>query len=390
MSKFNDGDAYILYQALCNEIRLDQRYREIFGAKGFYINYKIMKQVALKRKFGLILTPAMFTLAWIMPAFLFARWILMLGISIGAPAQKKDVKSVWVVPTTPTNEALIHSALARNKRSNIRALTLSNLSTTLPSRLGVYAVLATGWQTLCLISYILLSGTNRTALLLHARDAISMLLLAKFARSHPSDLFATDCHYQRWSFVLSHAANDLILVQHGNLDFAIDLPFKGGAVLQAIVRDEASAQGWRQYYQSIREETIFEPKLELDANSFSHAAVFLASSFPTIDLEISFIQALRQVAAIPLIVKLHPAHRYDNRRLQLIALADYVCRPNENPACAVFVSHSSSMEMIYRQHGIPTVSLAKECTTNTAVAAAMHALHEDIHQRKNDQTKLQE
>jgi hypothetical protein len=378
MFRFNSGDAHMLYQALCNEIRLDQRYREIFGAKGFYINYKIMKQVALKSKFGFLLTPAIFTLAWIMPAILFARWILMLGISFRAPATKRDVKSVWVVPTTPTNDILIRSLLARDKRNNLRVLTLNNLSTSLPSHLDVCAVMAAGWQTFCLILRIILLSTNRTALLLHARDAMSMLLLAKFARSHPNDLFATDCHYQRWSFILSHAANDLVLVQHGILDLAIGLPYKGGVVRKVIVRDEASAKGWRQYYRSIQEETIYVQNVELEANPYSNAAVFLASSFPTIDLEISFIRALRHAAPTPLIVKLHPAHRYDNRRSQLITFADYVCRPDENPSCAVFVSHSSSMEMIYRQIGIPTVSLLHECTTDAAVTAVMHVLRTDI------------
>lgn len=374
MFKFNDGDAHILYQALCNEIRLDQRYREIFGAKGFYINYKIMKQVALKSKFGFLVTPAIFTLAWIMPVILFVRWILMLGISFGASATKRDVKSIWVVPTTPTNDVLIRSALTRDKQTNLRISTLNNLSTSLPSRLGVSSVLAAGWQTLCLILRIILLGTDRTALLLHARDALSMLLLAKFARSHPKDLFATDCHCQRWSFILSHHANDLVLVQHGILDLAIGLPYRGGTVQHIIVRDEASGKGWRQYYQSIKEYTIYKQNLELDANPYSDTAVFLASSFPTIDLEISFIQAFRHVAPTPLIVKLHPAHRYDNRRLQLISFADYVCQSEENPSCAVFVSHSSSMEMMYRQNGVPTVSLLRECTTDAAVAAVMRVL----------------
>jgi hypothetical protein len=388
---FNDknGDVAILYQALCNEIRLDQRYQEIFGAEGFYINYKIMKQVALKSKFGFLLTPTIFTLAWIMPCILFVRWILMLGISIGSPVTKSDVNYVWVIPTTPTNDVLIHSVLLRNKQTSLRALTLKNLSVSLPSRLGLLAVLLVGWQTVCLISRIILLGPSRTALLLHSRDALSMLLLAKFARSHPNDSFATDCHYQRWSFVLSHAANDLILVQHGSLDLAIVLPYKGGAVRQVIVRDKASAKGWRQYYRTIREETIYTPNFKLDENSYSHAAVFLASSFPTIDLEISFIRALREAVSTPLIVKLHPAHRYDDRQVQLISFADYVCKPDENPSCAVFVSHSSSMEMIYRQHEISTVSL-REHTKDAAVAAVMDLLPADIHQTKKYQTKFQE
>jgi hypothetical protein len=379
MSKCNSdsGDAHILYNSLCNEIRLDQRYREIFEVKGFYINYKIMKQIALKSKFGFLVTPVFFILAWVMPAIIFLRWILMLGISLGAPASpalKRDVTSVWIIPTSPSNEVLIRSALARGKRTNIHTLILSNMWTNLTSRLGMNAVMAIGWQALCLIIRIIFFGTNRTALLLHSRDAMSLLVLAKFARSHPNDLFVTDCHYQRLSFILSHTANELVLVQHGFLDSAIGLPFKGGTVMQVIVRDNASAKGWGQYYRSIQKYTINMQKLDLDANPYSHDAVFLASSFPMIDMEISFIHALRLSASIPIIVKLHPSHLYDNRRSQLTIFADYVCRPDENPSCAVFVSHSSSMETTYQQNGIPTVSLQRESTTDSAIAAVMNAL----------------
>jgi hypothetical protein len=390
MFKYKSGDEFIVYQALCNEIRLDQRYREIFGVNGFYINYKIMKQTALKSKFGVLVTPAIFTFAWIMPAILFARWILMIGVSIVAPMTKRDVKCVWVVPTTPTNDLLIHSALTRNKQTNLHVLTLDHLSVRFSSHLDFFALMAVGWQTLCLILRIVLYSANRTALLLHARDALNILLLAKFARSHPNDSFATDCHYQRWSFVLSHTTSNLILVQHGILDATINLPYRGGDVRQIIVRDEASAKHWRQCYQSIQDEVIYVPKVKFEANSNFHSAVFLASSFPTIDIELSFILALRKVISTPIILKLHPAHRYDNRRSRLIACADYVCKPDENPSCSVFVSYNSSMEMIYRQCGIPTVSLEQERTADAAIAAVIYALRTDIRQNIKYQINPQE
>ena len=378
MLRCNYSDVHIIYEALYNEIRLDQRYREIYSPKGFFIDYKIMKQLALKRKFGLLVTPIMFTLAWIMPVILFARWIQMLAISLGTSASKNNDQSIWIVPTISTNESLIRAALTRGRRTDLPQFTLYNLTDVLPLYMDFRALLTSGWQTLLLVLRITLFGTNRTALLLHARDSTNMLLLAKFARSHPNDLFATDCHYQRWSFILSHTARDLTMVQHGILDSDVGLPRRGGEVRQIIVRDEPSAKSWHKYYRSIEETTIFIPVIELDRNSFSHTAVFLASSFPTIDLEISFIQALRQKGPTPLIVKLHPAHRYDDRRFNLLSLADYVCYPSENPSCAVFVSHSSSMEIIYRQHAIPTVSILQEGTTDAAVATVMRILDNKI------------
>jgi hypothetical protein len=374
MLKPNTSVTDIIFQALCNEVRLDQRYREIFETKGFFIDYKIMKQVALKSKLGILLTPAMFSLAWVTPAILLIRWFLMLIVSIYRPADKGSIHTIWIVPSTPTNETLIRSSLNLEKQSQTHTSTLNNLSETLPRRMSVSAVMAVGGQTLFLIFRIILLGPSRTALLLHTRDVIILLLLARFARSHPHDEFVTDCHYQRWSFILSHTAKKVTLVQHGTLDLGIELPYKGGEVQQVIVRDEVSAKGWGQYYLSIKESVVYSPYLELDVNAYSNNGLFLASSFPMIELEISFIRALLQVAPIPIIVKLHPAHRYDNRRLQLISLADYVCRPDENPSCSVFISHSSSMEMIYRQHGTPTISLQQEGTIGAAIEAVLRAI----------------
>ena len=148
-----------------------------------------------------------------MPVILFARWIQMLAISLGTSASKNNDHSIWIVPTISTNESLIRAALTRGRRTDLPQFTLYNLTDVLPLYMDFRALLTSGWQTLLLVLRITLFGTNRTALLLHARDSTNMLLLAKFARSHPNDLFATDCHYQRWSFILSHTARDLTLVQ---------------------------------------------------------------------------------------------------------------------------------------------------------------------------------
>jgi hypothetical protein len=369
------NDAELLHEALCNEKRLDQRYKTTFRAKGRFLDYKVMKQVAWKRKLGPLLTPALVVVAWLMPVLLLARWLRMLVGAFSASPVSTG-RTAWIVPTTPTNESLIRGGLA-GSGVDLPVVSLDDLASELPRRLGWRAVLAAGGQATRLLWRILTSSdASRTALLLHARDALSLLLLADFARAHPDDVFATDCHYQRWSFTLSHTARGLRLVQHGLLDLDIGLPYRGGRVRQVLVWDDASAEGWRRYYRLIDEAVVHAPRVALEPNSHSRSAVFLASSFPTIDEEIAFIRALRQASATPLIVKLHPAHRYDGRRSQLLEFANHVCRPDENPACAVFISHSSSMEMIYRNHGIRTVSLRLEDTATAAVEATLLALNE--------------
>jgi hypothetical protein len=374
MSEMQRDSHLILLEALDNERCLDARYRAVFSPPGRYVDYKVMQQVALRRRFGPLLAPALFILAALVPLLLLVQWMRALAASVRKMSPATG-PVVWIFPTTPTNESLIRSGLAATG-CGLCPVIIGNIFRELAPRLGLKQMGVVGSSTIRILADVLASRGGRIERLLHARDAVELLLLAEFARTRTEDVFATDDHYQRWSYVLSHSANDLRLVQHGILDDWIAFSYRGGQVRQLIARDESSAQTLRRYYASIQQTVLHFPEVELEANRCSDEAVFIASSFPTIDDEITFARALRQRHLAPIIVKLHPAHRYDTRKAALLELATHVCRPDENPQCRVFVSHSSSLELIYRARGVPTVSLQREGTVAAAVDAVVRSLGE--------------
>ncbi|MFN7834995.1 MAG: hypothetical protein ACK5NY_04270 [Burkholderiaceae bacterium] len=376
------SDATLLHEALLNEMCLDRRYVEVFRPHGNFLPYKVMRQIALKRRLGPALTPVLLLVAAIMPAVLLLSWLNALVRSI-----HRDVSAcgctAWIVPTLKTNTPLVSTALSE-AGITVSPRILGDLAAQLPRLLGFWNVLATvpalfylQWR------FLVTPHGSRSALLLHARDAVVFLLLARFARLRPEDLFATECHYQRWSYVLSHRARHLVLVQHGLLDDLILFPCRGGEVNVIVVRDEDSAQVYKRYYGSIGELRVHAPKVPLHTMPCAAPAVFLASSFPTIDQEIAFARAWRERQSAPLIVKLHPAHLYDERGARLTMLADHQAKSDENPSCAVFISHSSSMELLYRTHGIRTVTLSQEPNTAAAVESVMRAVA-DFHHSVNN------
>jgi hypothetical protein len=383
MREFSQDIAVILHEALLNEICLDRRYVQVFRPQGNFLHYKVMRQVALEQRLGPFLKPVLLIAAWIMPAVILLRWFSALAKSIWSDACTID-RVVWIIATVDANATLISDGLAKADVIEPPRI-LGDLASQLPRLMGFQNVLAICPAILKLLWLVLTVPRGpRSTLLLHARDAVEFLLLARFARQHSRDIFATECHYQRWSFVLSHCANQLILVQHGQLDSQIDFPCRGGNVKIAVVRDESSALSFRRYFRQIKHVRVHVPKVRLQPASSNVPAIFLASSFPTIDQEIAFVLALRQRQAPPLIVKLHPAHLYDQRGTELLNLASFKARRDENPECIVFISHSSSMESIYRAHGIRTVSLVQQPSTLAAVEAVLIAVS-DYYQSINQQ-----
>lgn len=375
MRKPRRDDAMIVFEALENERCLDLRYKTVFRPAGRFLNYKVMKQVALQRRLGPLLTPALFAAAALVPVLLLGGWLRSLVLSFAGATSEPVGRSLWLVPTTPTNEVLIRGAVAADEvGASIHVL--DDCVQQLAARLGPVEVMRVGCRLLRLLGWIVTAQGRRTDLLLHARDALGFMLLAAHARRRRSDVFATDDHYQRWSFVLSHRAAELRLVQHGVLDDSIDFPHCYGHVHKAYVRDKASDATLRRYYTSIAEVCLHTPATRLTPNPYAATGVFIASSFPTLQEEIAFARALRELRVAPIIVKLHPAHRYDGRKAELLSIADHVCRADESPACRVFVSHSSSMELIYQHYGVPTVSLLGEGGTTPALHAVVACLRE--------------
>jgi hypothetical protein len=352
------GDSEVVFNALENERQLDLRYKQNFSPPGRFVNYKVMKQVALRYRFGILMTPLLTSLALMVPFMTAVSWVKAFILSFKGGSPPTPAGTVWLVPTTSTNTALIRDAISSEK-FGCEVLLANDLISILAPRLGPMALIRLARDLFHITQKSVSVSGRRVEMLLHSRDALNFLLLARFARLRCDDVFVTDDHYQRWAYVLSQSAVRFRLVQHGVLDHSICFPHQYGRVDKAYVRDQDSLKTFRGYYWSVFDAKIYMPAVPMTSNPFSAQGVFLASSYPSLQEEIDVARELKQYGSIPIIVKLHPAHKYDKRVDSLLSLADYICEPNESPLCKLFISHSSSMELIYQNLCIPTVSIKR-------------------------------
>lgn len=353
---------YSIFQAIENERSLDLRYRATLTNlrdDDPVPNYKVMKQLALRGRLGLLYRPFIVFALFLTPMLAVLQWLLAILIA-AAQLGKTSGATLHIVPTTPTNIGLIESALSVEPLLKARQWDHDSLAFGRLSReLGLRGVL------LCIASHVKLirnilrtDHRRRTDLLLHSRDSFVLLMLVGYVQRHPTHAFVTDDHYQRWAFLLSHYCGDFRIAQHGFLDPNIRFPHVFGIVQIVYVRDPIFVSEFTKYYR-IHESRVFSPIKHFTPNPYSETGLFLASSFPSIDEEIDLVRLVKAQRDVPVIVKFHPAHSYDGRKLQLSTLASHVCADEDHPRCQIFVSHSSFMEFDYGACGIPTFSIAR-------------------------------
>lgn len=263
----------------------------------------------------------------------------------------------FIIATIPSNESLIRMAAQQVPEPATREpLSLANARFRLRS-LDRTARLTVAVALLRLYGSIWRNRDCRLSLALHVHDALDMLVLAAFAHRHRGEVFWTECHYQRWSFILSKSPCQLHLVQHGPLDDGIALPNDPGTIALLALQDPASLDVFRRLYKVKRWFTYHNTRPFDDLEG--GPVLLLASSAPYVDAEIELLIELRGRIALPIAVKLHPAHHYDQRGQRLLALADIRVPSAIRPSAAVFVSWNSSMEIDYQAARIPTFSIER-------------------------------
>lgn len=360
----------LVAEALNNERAFDINYRATrttLPKDGPVPNFKVMKQLALQTQLGR-LYPLLIAVAPL--AVLLAvpwQWLLLLvGATGGRRAPLLD-GACWVFSTTEDNRTIINAALDSDPQT--AALPRHSI------RFGLRALGAEIRWSSCAaairahvrwLQYALTRPAGeRRDLLLHGHDALALLGLVSLARQARS-IFVTDDHYQRWANVLSHAAEDFRIVQHGFLDEELVLPHVGGTVTCLYLRDSLFRASFARYYRIVCHR-LYSPPASFVQTPLSEGALLLASSFPSIDEEVRLLDAIRASCGdLPIIVKFHPAHRYDSRKDLLAARATLVYEGRGNPGCRIFASHGSFMEFDYRQQGIPTVSIARSGSAEAA------------------------
>lgn len=335
-------------------------------------NYKVMKQLALRNRLGKLYRPFILVGLVMIPAAAVVDWVYAMLASL-FPVGPQPA-NLHVVATTPVNIGLIESALSTEPDFREQLVDHDLLSRRrLSAEIGVWNVASCIASHLGLLLHILRFGAGkRIDLIFHSRDAMVLLMLACYARSRPDHGFATEDHYQRWAYLLSQHSPNLSIVQHGALDPNIPFVHAFGAIRTLYLRDPRSRADFEKYY-IVRESKLFSPIRKFKKNPFSEFGVFLASSFPYIDAEIELVRTIKARHIIPVIVKFHPAHHYDQRKQVLATLADYICADDEHPACRFFVSHNSFMENDYMACGVPTFSM--ECLGGPAASAQAISAH---------------
>jgi hypothetical protein len=368
---------YSVFQAIENERCLDLRFRATRTSlkdDDPVPNYKVMKQLVLKNKLGFFYSPFISLALVLIPILAMLHWLFAIFVSI-AHAGRASEATLHIVPTTHGNTGLIDTALCADPAMNGRQQDRDILAfSRLCREVGLSGVL------LCIESHILLlfrilrtDHRRRTDLLLHSRDAFVLFMLVCYAQRHPTHVFATDDHYQRWAFLLSHNCGNFRIVQHGFLDSNIVFAHSFGVVQSLYVCDPIFIPEFSAYY-SILESRVFTQVTALTPNPFSEIGLLLASSFPSIDSEIELLIQIQARSEVPVIVKFHPSHSYDSRRQRLVALASYVCTDDENPMCKIFISHNSFMELAYKARGIPTFSIVRSGGPSEAAQAILALL----------------
>ena len=368
----------IILCALQNEIVIDSSISARLSLKGVHFDYKVLKQGALTAKYGVFLKGALIAAAILMPIKIFFDIILLILLLLFKPflgkPSNEDSKTV-IVPSTLSNIDLIITGLRKLRYSAdpvicdtgnllfiVRWGTLSDLSHIV-------------WLSLKVVANIIIFK-RCISFLLHSRDVVILCGLAILCKGKWSDcVLVTDDHYQRWAFVMSKTNSQLTLIQHGELDFNIDFESSYGKIETLLAYDRASVSAFQNYYSSVENFEISHNLIELDASNSNKDSLLLASSFPFIDDEIQFLISFNAAYNYPIIIKFHPAHKYDARKKTLAECAAYFCKNSEYPQCRLLVTYNSSIARIYQAHGIPVLFLANYESSKAAVSRAIEILN---------------
>jgi len=347
-----------LFQALENEVAIDERVRALLFPGPSYKslpNCKLIKQVALKNKLKLLYWP-------LICCSLLAIPFINLSLSIFSffKIKKRSIiqeKSVYAFATS--SKSLISNAI---KASN----TIDNSTNVDFDFFSIHRLASElKWNELfialraCLYLYILIGKQpfkRAIDLTLHSLDSFKLILLILFIEKKDKDIFVTDDHYQRWAYLISHHTKSFFLVQHGFLDTDISFKNKYGHIRHLLVSDLTFLPQFEKYYR-IENYEVFSINLELTKIDISETALLLASSYPFIDEEIEFLRKLTLVCKIPIIIKLHPSHHYDERKDILLSYASRISENHENFLCKHFVSYNSFLQYGYKQKYVNCFSL---------------------------------
>ena len=354
---FSNADLMeVVEHSLINELCLDRYIKSQNKTQDYKSlpNFKVIKLVTIKKKLGLMWKFAFLCLPAIVIGKLIFQWILAFVYSFSTNIYKSQV---FILSTSTANNQRIKKCLG-TEYDNDDAFLLGNFRYLARSQRSIEICKLVVENLRSLLRLLIGSQKDKISHIMHFNNSFEMLLLAKFVSSNPQYAYVTDDHYQRWSFVLSHVASRLKIIQHGYLDSANDIQFNydfGRAdtifLWRAEDKDKFSCFLQCDEYLSVPLD------LDLVNSKLGENCIFLASSSPFLDAEIKFLAVLRQICDSKVLVKLHPLHSYGKNVNELLKQADEIWSGDEFPKCRIFVSYNSALGEAYAASGCSVLKL---------------------------------
>jgi hypothetical protein len=317
--------------------------------------FKHIKTLPLRARLGFLFWPCIIAAGTCIP---FHNIALLLRALLGAPFRRTTENAndaIFFLKFFETNIALVENAL-QGDAHRLRAIDRTDLAAGLGlgAQLRVFSLLAK--------LYIAMLRNNDGLpffdLVLHSYKAIDLILLASFLERHPSAQFVTTSMFQKWTYVLgarAHGSGPWI-VQHGVLPTDINVLYSFPPVERIYAFSDEQGAIFEALFYSANSILITPASLDITPIEADQRGVFLGSSFPHIDAELEVLSWVKANSDVPIWIKLHPKHIYDQRAKQLLALGDHVVTGDTSPQCLVFLSHSSTYGLHYEQAGVPSFS----------------------------------
>ena len=221
---FSNADLMeVVEHSLINELCLDRYIKSQNKTQDYKSlpNFKVIKLVTIKKKLGLMWKFAFLCLPAIVIGKLIFQWILAFVYSFSTNIYKSQV---FILSTSTANNQRIKKCLG-TEYDNDDAFLLGDFRYLARSQRSIEICKLVVENLRSLLRLLIGSQKDKISHIMHFNNSFEMLLLAKFVSSNPQYAYVTDDHYQRWSFVLSHVASRLKIIQHGYLDSANDIQF---------------------------------------------------------------------------------------------------------------------------------------------------------------------
>lgn len=317
--------------------------------------FKHIKLLPLRTRLGVLFWPCIIAVAICIPLHNVA---LLLWTLLRAQFRRKTNHTndpIFFLGFFETNIPLIEDALQEDAR-RLHEIDRADLAASLTrgEQLRAFVLLAKLYNAILRNK----DGVPIFDLVLHSFKAVDLIVLASFLEHRPDAQFITTSMLQKWTYVLGARTRGPgpWVVQHGVLPTDITIPYAFFPVARIFAFSEEQAATFKRLFYRADSIRITPANLKITPIVPEQRGVFLGSSFPHIDTELEVLKWVKTHFDVPIWIKLHPKHIYDQRAKHLRALADHVVEGDTSPECLVFLSHSSTYGLHYEQAGVPSFS----------------------------------